>query len=622
MSSVSYPMHRPRPRPRPLFTIEQLLLSILIGLVIFGASLFLYFLGTQVWYAGRIFPGVRVAGVDVGGLRQQEAAQRIAQAVTYPQEGKILLRDGDRIWVASPANLGLSLDPLASARSAYEIGRTGWLLGRFQTQLFAWYSGHNLPPNLVFDQRIAYSYLSGLAQEVDKPTVEASLEMKGTEVVVLPGQVGRSVNIQKSLLLVSLQLQTMRDGVLNLFIEESAPVILDASKQADLARAMLNQPLTLSLPSGDANQAGPWKIEPAVLASMLAFERAQSGNGTQYEVRLNGEMLRAYLAEMAPTLTRTPQNARFTFNDETRQLEVIQPAVIGRSLNVDDSIQDIQQKLYVGQHDIPLTMTYTDPPVTDKSTGEQLGIRELVHAETSYFYGSSASRVQNITTAASKFHGLLVAPGETFSMATALGDITLDNGYAEALIIIGNQTLKGVGGGVCQVSTTLFRNAFFAGFPIVERHAHAYRVYYYEKVAGNRINSDLAGLDATVFVPLVDFKFTNDTPHWLLMETYVNPDASTITWKFYSTSDGRRVDWNTTGPTNIVPAPEAVYRENTDLPNGTIKHVDYAADGAEVTVNRTVYRNDDVYLQDTFYTHYEAWADVYEYGPGTEIPSD
>ena len=126
--------------------------------------------------------------------------------------------------------------------------------------------------------------------------------------------------------------------------------------------------------------------------------------------------------------------------------------------------------------------------MTDQSTGEELGITELVKAETSYFYGSSASRVQNIQTAASKFHGLMVAPGETFSMATALGDITLDNGYAEAMIIIGGQTIKGVGGGVCQVSTTLFRTAFFSGFPIVERYADAYRVYYYEKVAGNHID--------------------------------------------------------------------------------------------------------------------------------------
>ncbi len=621
MSATYYPPTR-YPRTRPHFSIEQVLIAVFLGLVIFGVSLFVFYLGTQVWFAGRILPGVRVAGVDVGKLRPQEAEQRISTELAFPNQGKILLRDGDRIWSATPAELGLRLDPEASARSAYDVGRSGSLLGRLQTQLYTWYAGHTISANLVFDQRLAYAYLAGLAREIDTPTVEASVKLQGTDVVVLPGQVGRTLNIQKSLLLISLQMQTMRDGVLDLFIDESAPVIMDASQQAEMARAILKEPLTLNQPEEGGSPTGPWVIDPQTLAGMLNFERVQSDSGVQYEVRLNSDSLRLYLNSLAPSFSRLPQNARFIFNDDTRQLEVLQPSITGRQLDVESSIQDIQQKLYRGDHTIALKMAYTEPPVSDKVTGEEIGVRELVHAETSFFYGSSSSRVQNIETAASKFHGLLVAPGETFSMATALGDITLDNGYAEALIIIGNQTIKGVGGGVCQVSTTLFRTAFFAGFPVVERHAHAYRVYYYEKVAGNRINPDFAGLDATVFVPIVDFKFTNDTPNWLLMETYVNPAASSITWKFYSTSDGRRVDWQTTGPTNIIPAPETVYRENPDLPSGTIRQVDYSADGADVTVNRIVYRNDAVYLQDTFYTHYEPWADVFEYGPGTELPSE
>jgi len=108
-------------------------------------------------------------------------------------------------------------------------------------------------------------------------------------------------------------------------------------------------------------------------------------------------------------------------------------------------------------------------------------------------------------------------------MAQAMGEVSLNNGYAEELIIYNGQTIQGVGGGVCQVSTTLFRTAFFSGFPIAERHPHAYRVKYYEKESGNRLNNRLAGLDATVYVPLVDLKFINDTPYWLLMETYVSP---------------------------------------------------------------------------------------------------
>ena len=204
---------------------------------------------------------------------------------------------------------------------------------------------------------------------------------------------------------------------------------------------------------------------------------------------------------------------------------------------------------------LPLVINEAQPKIAGTATAEQLGIRELVSSETSYFYGSSPERIQNIEAASARYHGVLVAPGETFSMGEYLGDVSLENGFAEALIIYGGRTIKGVGGGVCQVSTTLFRTVFFGGFPIVERYSHAYRVSYYEMIASGGVDSSLAGMDATVYFPLVDFKFTNDSPYWILMETYVDVAARTLTWKFYSTSDGRTVTWDTTGVTNVVSAP-------------------------------------------------------------------
>jgi vancomycin resistance protein YoaR len=168
------------------------------------------------------------------------------------------------------------------------------------------------------------------------------------------------------------------------------------------------------------------------------------------------------------------------------------------------------------------------------------------------------------------------------------------------------------------VSTTLFRAAFFSGFPIVERYPHAYRVGYYEYNPKGVRDSQYAGLDATVFVPEVDFKFKNDSSTWLLMETYVNPTYGTLIWKFYGTKDGRTVEWNTTGPTNVVAHPKDLYRENPALPAGKINQVDYAADGADVTVQRTVRRDGAVLSNDTITTHYEPWQAIYEYGPGTD----
>jgi len=285
---------------------------------------------------------------------------------------------------------------------------------------------------------------------------------------------------------------------------------------------------------------------------------------------------------------------------------------------VEASIVSINDALLRGEHTVALTVAAAQPAVADTATGAELGVTQEIMSYTTYFYGSSNERIQNIVAATEQFHGLLVAPGETFSMGNGLGDVSLENGFAEALIIYGGRTIKGVGGGVCQVSTTLFRAVFFAGFPIAERHSHAYRVSYYEKTASNDIDPRLAGLDATVYFPLVDFKFTNDTPYWMLMETYVNVDARTLTWKLYSTSDGRSVTWDTTGPSNVVPAPSPLFEENPELKDGEIKQVDYSAQGADVTVTRTVWKDGQVYFTDVVPTHYEPWQAVCEYGPGTE----
>lgn len=602
--------------------LQGALFALLLGIILFVILILGVVIGYNVYYAGRVYPGVSVAGVDLSGLQPDQAQERLRQSLTYPQQGRIVFKEGDNIWLAHPEELGLFLDAKTSVTTAYSIGRRGGLIGSFTQQFKARFSGVNLPPYLVYDKRIARSYLDRIAAQVERPTIEAAISVKGTDVTVTPGQVGRSLDREATLAPLENQLRSLTDGIISVVIVENPPMILDASAQAEIARRILSAPLIISVPDAKEGDPGPWSFDQASLAEMLAIERVETGEGARYQVGLKTNSLRSFLQGIADNLSRQPANARFIFNDDTRQLEVIQPAVIGRTLNVEASLQTINEKLGRGEHNVALVLDYTNPPVTDNATAEQLGIRELVSVHTSYFYGSSAARIQNIETAAARFHGVLVAPGETFSMGEVLGDVSLDNGYAEALIIYGNRTIKGVGGGVCQVSTTLFRTAFLGGYPIVERHSHAYRVSYYEQTASGGVDPNLAGLDATVFVPVVDFKFTNDTSNWLLMETYVNAAARKLTWKFYSTSDGRRVEWDTTGLQNIVEPSEPLYQENPELAEGEIRQVDWEAAGADVTIYRTVYRNGEVYLKDQFSTHYMPWQAVYEYGPGTRLPKN
>ncbi len=610
-----------RQHTKPIFVyISRTAISIIAGIALFIAVLFVVLIGFNLEYAGRIYPGVSIADLDISGKTPEEAYALVQANLDYPQEGLIIFQEADKVWAAKPAELGLTVDARTSVLAAYNLGREANPVSRIYNHANAYFNGINLAPIYVYDQRESQAFLDRIAATIDRPTIEAELKIIGTDVVAVPGQIGREVDIENTLEPLEEQFRNQTNNLLPLIVKVMPPEILDATEQAEIARKILSAPLAIRVPDPIEGDPEPWIFEPEAIASMLIIERQKGDNGHQYQVGLQAEGLRGFLESLAIDMEQTPANARFIFNDDTRQLEVIQPAIIGRSLNIDATIQEINQKVSLAKHDVDLVLAYENPAITDDMTGEQLGITELVSAETSYFYGSSTARIQNIQAAASNFHGLLIPPGETFSMAENMNDVSLDNGYAEALIIYGNRTIKGVGGGVCQVSTTLFRTAFFGGFPITERHPHAYRVSYYELSAAGNVNSSLAGLDATVYVPVVDLKFVNDSPYWLLMETYVNPAARSITWKFYSTSDGRSVDWDTTGLRNIQDPPEPLYQENPDLAKGEIKQVDWEAEGADVTVYRTVYKNDEVYIRDEFNTYYMPWRAVYEYGPGTKLP--
>ena len=598
--------------------LQKFIAVILGGIGIAAAFTIIFYIVFSAFFVGKIFPGVTVMGIDIGSLNRTEAVRLLESRITYPNEGLVVLEDQGTTWTFTPQELGLYLDYAATVDQAYKEGRTGWPWQRISERFRVWRDGQDHVPILILDERTTKQQLNQIAEQINRPAQEATLRLEGVQVIAEPGQIGRMLDVETTITMLKEPISKLFNASIPLNIKEYQPVIIDASGQAETARSILSQSLILRVSNSANESIGPWEFSPKSLASMLVIERISGSEGENFQVKLDENKLFNIIYPLKPGLSQQSQNARFIFNDDTRELEVIRQAVIGRELMVEESIQHINQQLQAGIHEVNLVFDYTNPVATDNVTANDLGITELVSSETSFFYGSDNGRIQNIVTAASQFHGILIAPGETFSMVENIGDISLDSGYAEAWIIYGDRTIKGIGGGVCQVSTTLFRTAFFGGFPIVERWPHSYRVYYYELIQSGAVNENLAGLDATVYAPVVDFKFTNDTPYWLLMETYVNVDARSLTWKFYSTDDGRQVEWNTTGLTNIKEPPWPVYEENKDLDKGKIKQVDWAVEGAQVTVTRTVTKDGQVIINDTFKTTYEPWAAVCQYGPGTE----
>ncbi len=570
--------------------------------------------------SGRIYPGVSVFGINLSGLSAVDAAQQMDAGFDYPRDGRIVFTYGDKKWVATPGDLGLGLDLMATTSDAYSVGRSKDLLGNAGDQLESRFSGVAVAPVLQFDFTRALAYLQRIAPEVEQPAVEARLEMQGLNVVAIPGQVGKRLDMGAMLPQIAEPIGHLTDAVIPLAVTEFPPRVLDASPQAAVAQQLLGQDFAMTIADSQLGDPASFTLTPPMLADMLSFREASDSTGTHYLLALDEAKLAGTLRPLAGTLSRKMQNARYHYDATGNALVLYIPSKSGRELDVDKSIQSIQDAVAQGAHSAALAFDTTAPDVGDQETAASLGITGLLPGGMQYtsFAGSAPERIQNITLASAQFDGLLVKPGEAFSMGAHLGDVSLDTGYAEALIIVGNRTIKGAGGGVCQVSTTLFRTILMTGFPVTERYAHAYRVGYYENGDGPVHLG--AGFDATVFFPEVDLKFINDLPYWILMETQVDPTTKRLYWRFYSTSDGRTVSYTSSGPTNVVDPLDPKWEANPQLTVDWTQ-VDWAVPGADVTVNRSVSRNGQVINQDRYFTHYLPWGAVCQYNPDKYTPS-
>jgi len=306
-------------------------------------------------------------------------------------------------------------------------------------------------------------------------------------------------------------------------------------------------------------------------------------------------------------------DAVFTF--ENGRVSAFRPSSNGQDIDIPHLQNDIVAKIpYILANSEPSSFTIHIPVIVKKpkiatSDANNLGIKELIGTGTSLFQHSIPGRIYNVELAASRVNGALVAPGEEFSFAKTVGDVSSFTGYQQAYVIQNGKTVLGDGGGVCQVSTTLFRAVLNAGLPIVERHAHAYRVGYYEE-------DSPPGIDATVYVPSVDFRFKNDTGHYILIQTAVDPSILRLTFYLYGQSDGRSVQMTTPTLSNLIPAPATIYTDDPTLPQGTLKQVDFAASGATAKFSRTVMKDGKVYISDSYTSVYQPWAAAYLRGTG------
>ncbi|MCL4353855.1 VanW family protein, partial [Patescibacteria group bacterium] len=318
--------------------------------------------------------------------------------------------------------------------------------------------------------------------------------------------------------------------------------------------------------------------------------------------------LRELISPLVIQLEKKPVNAQFKF--ENGRVTSFRPATDGQTIDFKELSNRISLKIapivLSGKPQeiiINVPIKIIPPEVTNEKVNN-MGIKEQIGEGTSLFQHSIPRRIFNVTLASARLNGILIAPNEIFSFNKALGDVSAFTGYQQAYVIQNGRTVLGDGGGVCQVSTTFYRAALNSGLPIVERTAHAYRVGYYEQDSG-------PGIDSTVYSPSVDLKFKNDTGHYILVQTAIDPTVLRLTVTFYGTSDGRVATVTTPVIVSQTPPPPAIYQDDPTLPKGEVRQVDFAAWGANVYFTRTVVRNGQTLISEKISSNFRAWQDIF-----------
>jgi len=595
---------QPRKVSKPRINLSLIVLPLIdVVAILLALTLVTY----EYLYMDRIYPSVSVFGTDLGGLTLAEAEIVLQQSFQDYQPVKLALRYGERTWAVSPREVGVSLDAKATAISAYAAGREGSTFKRLWDQGRILWLGHAAPFTLLIDEGIGTLYLSRLSQEINQPVRDAALVVHDLQAEAVPSQMGREVDIAATKLLIYQRIATLSGDTVDLVVHQTPPAIADVSQaKIDVGR-ILGSPLVLKLPSGGEGDEIAYTLDQTALSEMLTLRQLKRDDDQVIlAAGLDQAKLTAYIQELAKQIDRPSRDGRLDFDPATGTLTPIVTSQDGRSLNITETVRLVNAQAVTDQRQVLLPVTVTKPQV-DTEDAESLGIKELISEAITYFKGSSRGRMHNIQVAASRFHGLVIPSGGTFSFNEHLGEVSAATGYEESIIIWGDRSAVGIGGGVCQVSTTAFRAAFWGGYPITERWAHGYRVGWYEPPVG---------MDATVYSPQIDFKFVNDTSHHLLIETETDLEAGTVTFRFYGTMTDRTVEREGPFEANVVPHGPDVYREDPTLPKGTTKQIDWAHDGADVTVYRIVKEGDKVLWKDTFFSRYRPWQAVYLIGTG------
>lgn len=577
------PGNSPRPKPdrrrrRTARRRRIILLAVAALIALLGAGTALAFVGNN----DDLAPGaVSVEGVDVSGMDAAEVRKVVrTRARERMRDPIVITRDDGSGFEATVSARELGAQPRVgeATRAALDArGPVGRVLDRIGMA-----PGRDVSIGFTLDEKALDKLVANVNDDFDDPPRASTVKVTGGDITVVPGRAG--VGIDEAEL--RRRIAELPDRIELAVGRQEAPVsdaVAEAARQRALA--IVSAPVRITL------QGRGVAIQPAVLRSALRF----AVEPPDIAVSLDPTVLYADIGPAFEAREIPARDAAFQVRGDTVRLI---PSAAGRRLDMDTIARSIAA--LPETRSVRARFEVSQPEVlTAELSG--LGIKELV-SEFSTGYSCCEPRVTNIQTAAKTLDGTIVPAGNRFSLNDALGARTEDRGYVAAPQIAGGKLEDAVGGGVSQVSTTLYNAAFFAGLDLESHTPHSFYISRYPM-----------GREATLSMGGPELVFRNDWDAAILMS--VTAGDNDVTVRFFSSKLGRRVETTTGEPRDYV-EPEEKEELDTSLEPGT-REVEQSSGGAGFTIDytRTVYENDEVRSERTFTWTYSPKNAYIKVGP-------
>lgn len=542
-----------------------------------------------------------INGVSLGNMEVNEAKKVLKEQFITPPEHTITLRVDDILMASSSAQLGANYETDEAVNTLVKVPETAALHWKVFTVIRRYFTPQNISLRISYRPEKLESFISAFKNQVDIPNVESRLVLATSgapaTLSIVQGTIGRAVIAEKTK---ELLLNNIQSGVFELSapVASVGAVLQDDQEEPSIERGKKFVGKTIKF----TREGIPFSLSDKEVVSLLTLP-------TGFTEKKAVEILEGWEKQV----NRPPQEPEFEFDATTLEVKKFVPPRNGLTLNrtenlklITEALSEIEANTDEKKTEFEKELVLAElPPKKPLEKTNELGIKERIGFGESYYAHSIPNRVYNVGLAASRISLDVIKPGEEFSFNKHVGDISSATGYKSAYVIQGNRTVLGDGGGVCQVSTTLFRSVLDAGLPVTRRLPHSYRVSYYEL-------DSKPGIDATVYSGETDFRFKNDTGHHILVYGEADSKNLYMFFELYGTSDGRTAEIVDHKTWNFRPAPAPVYIPDPSLPPGKTVQVDWAAAGISASFKNIVKdKNGTVLREEVYNSNYRPWSAKY-----------